>query len=238
MKKKTENNNDRLIDHPLHLMVLFFSFLLIVYISIDTFHGVVYYRQVEFLDFQCWVCLLFLLDFFWEWRKAPRKWHYLRTHFLFLLVSIPYLTILRLTHWELPNDWSYLIRFAPLVRGGYALALLVGSFTSSRTTTLFYSYLTILASAIYFVSLVFYNAELHVNPDLHSYPEALWWACMDVTTIGSNIIAVTPVGRLVSFLLVAMGVMMFPIFTVFITHEVERRKRKERKKSEEKEPAA
>jgi hypothetical protein len=35
-----------------------------------------------------------------------------------------------------------------------------------------------------------------------------------------------------------MGVMMFPIFTVFITHEVERRKRKERKKSEEKEPAA
>ena len=51
----------------------------------------------------------------------------------------------------------------------------------------------------------------------------LWWAYMDVTTVGSNIIAVTPTGRVLSVLLAALGMMMFPIFTVYVTSLVERR---------------
>lgn len=46
---------------------------------------------------------------------------------------------------------------------------------------------------------------------------------MDVTTIGSNVIAVTPVGRVLSVVLAALGMMMFPIFTVYITSIIERR---------------
>ena len=46
---------------------------------------------------------------------------------------------------------------------------------------------------------------------------------MDVTTVGSNIIAVTPTGRVLSVLLAALGMMMFPIFTVYVTSLVERR---------------
>ena len=37
------------------------------------------------------------------------------------------------------------------------------------------------------------------------------------TTVGSNIIAVTPTGRVLSVLLAALGMMMFPIFTVYVT---------------------
>ena len=43
-------------------------------------------------------------------------------------------------------------------------------------------------------------------------------AAMDATTVGSNIIAVTPVGRILSVVLAAIGMMMFPIFTVYITN--------------------
>lgn len=46
---------------------------------------------------------------------------------------------------------------------------------------------------------------------------------MDVTTVGSNIIAVTATGRVLSVLLAALGMMMFPIFTVYVTSLVERR---------------
>ena len=46
---------------------------------------------------------------------------------------------------------------------------------------------------------------------------------MDVTTVGSNIIAQTVTGRVLSVLLAALGMMMFPIFTVYVTSLVERR---------------
>lgn len=44
---------------------------------------------------------------------------------------------------------------------------------------------------------------------------------MDVTTVGSNIIAVTVTGRVLSVLLAALGMMMFPIFTVYITNLIQ-----------------
>ena len=44
---------------------------------------------------------------------------------------------------------------------------------------------------------------------------------MDVTTVGSNIVAVTGVGRVLSVLLAALGMMMFPIFTVYVTSLVQ-----------------
>ena len=46
---------------------------------------------------------------------------------------------------------------------------------------------------------------------------------MDVTTVGSNIIAVTVTGRVLSVLLAALGMMMFPIFTVYVTSLVQKR---------------
>lgn len=49
------------------------------------------------------------------------------------------------------------------------------------------------------------------------YTDALWWAFMDVTTVGSNIYAVTATGKILSVVLAALGMMMFPIFTVYVT---------------------
>lgn len=59
--------------------------------------------------------------------------------------------------------------------------------------------------------------EHSVNPLVKDYSDALWWASMDVTTVGSNIDAMTTVGRILSVVLAALGMMMFPIFTVYIT---------------------
>lgn len=60
------------------------------------------------------------------------------------------------------------------------------------------------------------------------YGDALWWAFMDVTTVGSNIIAVTVTGRVLSVLLAALGMMMFPIFTVYVTSLIQKKKNKEK----------
>jgi len=59
-----------------------------------------------------------------------------------------------------------------------------------------------------------------VNPLVHQYTDALWWATMDAVTVGCNIEAVTPVGKVLSVIVAALGIMMFPIFTVYITNAI------------------
>ena len=92
---------------------------------------------------------------------------------------------------------------------------------SNRASGLFVSYLTMLLAMVYFSSLIFFVIEQKVNPEVKDYNDALWWAFVDVTTVGSNIIAITPTGRILSVLLAALGMMMFPIFTVYVTSLVQ-----------------
>lgn len=207
----------------LHLMVLALALFLVISISIDTFRNIAFYRQPEFEKLQFWICIMFLGDFVLEFVLSERKWHYLWTHFLFLLVSIPYVEIISALGVTFSPEVGYLLRFVPLVRGGYAMAIVVGWLSYNKATSLFLTYLTTLFATIYFASLVFFVFEKGANPLVHTYYNALWWAFMDVTTVGSNIIAVTPVGQVLSVVLAALGMMMFPIFTVYVTSLIKKR---------------
>lgn len=201
----------------LHVIMLALSIFLIVSISMDSFSGEVFYGQPRFMKTQLYICIVFIADFFIELLMADRKWHYLLTHFVFLLVSIPYLQIIHHFDLTLSVKVMYLLQFIPLVRGGYAMAIIVGWFAYNKATGIFVTYLVTLLATVYFASLVFFMFEHAVNPPVKEYSDALWWAAMDVTTVGSDIDAVTPVGRVLAVLLAALGMMMFPIFTVYIT---------------------
>ncbi|MBQ8224815.1 MAG: two pore domain potassium channel family protein [Bacteroides sp.] len=207
----------------LHLLVLFLSLLLVIFISVDTFKGIPFYTQTVYMHVQLCVCILFLIDFLIEWRLATDKRRYLSTHFIFLLVSIPYLNIIQYLGLTFSSEATYLLRFIPLIRGGYALAIVVEWMTYNRISGLLFTYISMLLAMIYFSSLAFYLAEMGANPLVKQYGDALWWAFMDATTVGSNIIATTVTGQILSVLLAALGMMMFPIFTVYVTNLVERR---------------
>ena len=202
----------------LHIIILLMSLFLVISISIDTFKGIPFYTQSSYMKIQLWICIWFLFDFVLEFFLAKHKWRYIRTHFIFLLVAIPYQNIIA----------YYLLRFIPLLRGGYALAIVVGWLTYNRASSLFVSYLTMLLATVYFASLAFFVLEHKVNPLVTDYGDALWWAFMDVTTVGSNIIAMTTTGRVLSVLLAALGMMMFPIFTVYITNLIQQSNQKKK----------
>ena len=86
----------------------------------------------------------------------------------------------------------------------------------------------LLLATVYFASLAFFVLEHKVNPLVTDYGDALWWAFMDVTTVGSNIVAMTTTGRVLSVLLAALGMMMFPIFTVYITNLIQQSNQKKK----------
>lgn len=212
----------------MHVIILLLSLFLVISISIDTFKNIQFYTQTSYLKIQLWICLFFLFDFFLEFFLAKDKMRYFRTHFIFFLVAIPYQNIISYFDIQFSQEIMYFIRFIPLVRGGYALAIVVGWLSYNKASGLFISYITMLFATVYFSSLIFYVLEHKVNTLVTDYWDALWWAFMDVTTVGSNIIAVTPTGRVLSVLLAALGMMMFPIFTVYVTSLVETaNKRKE-----------
>ena len=102
------------------------------------------------------------------------------------------------------------------------MAIVVGWLSYNKASGLFVSYLTMLLATVYFSSLIFFVLEHKVNPLVANYGDALWWAFMDVTTVGSNISAITVTGRVLSVVLAALGMMMFPIFTVYVTSLVQK----------------
>ncbi|WP_177764984.1 potassium channel family protein [Flavobacterium sp. I3-2] len=206
----------------MHVIILILSLFLVISISIDTFNNIPFQTESSYLKVQLLICAIFLFDFFLEFFLANKKWKYLKTHFLFFIISIPYLNIIDYYHITLSEEMKYFVRFIPLVRGGYALAIIVGRFTKSKVTSLFVSYLTMLLATVYFSSLLFFSIEQGINPGIKEYSDSLWWAFMNVTTVGSNIYAVSIAGKILSVVLAALGMMMFPIFTVYITSVVQK----------------
>ena len=207
----------------LHVIILLLSLFLVISISVDTFKGIPFYTQSLYMKVQLWICILFLFDFILELFLSKDKLRYFGTHFLFLLVAIPYQNIIAYMGWTFSPEITYMLRFIPLVRGGYAMAIVVGWLTYNKASSLFISYLTMLLATVYFASLAFFVMEHKVNPLVVGYGDALWWAFMDVTTVGSNIIVVTATGRVLSVLLAALGMMMFPIFTVYVTSLIQKK---------------
>lgn len=208
-----------------NLIVLLLSVILIVWISYDTLNKIDLLRDSSYMSFQFWMCMFFILDFFIGLHYADDRWHYFRNHLIFLFLSVPFLNILNHTNIELGSEALYFIRFIPLARGALAMAIVVRYLSSNTVSSVFFSYLVILATVCYFCSLILFDREYGVNPDVTNYGTALWWACMQMTTVGCYINPVTPAAKVVEVILPICGTVMFPLFTVYFTNYVTRARR-------------
>lgn len=201
----------------LRLMVLAAAGLLVALISIDAFQSMSFVADPMYEKVQTWVCYFFLFDIIVEWSLSPRKLHYIWSNLFYILVSIPYLQILSWLNLRVAEPIMFLLRFVPLLRAAYVVGLLAGATARNRMTTMFTDYMTILLSTLYFGSLMFFIAEQPVNPGVTNYWNCLWWAIMDMTTCGSSISEMTPTGQVLGVILAAEGLILFPVFTVYIT---------------------
>lgn len=230
VKKKTAEY----IQGTMNVIVLILSVMLIVWISIDTFERVNFLNNHSYMSFQFWVCVVFIIDFFVEMHYSDDKWRFFRHRLLFLLLSIPYLNIINQMDIHLSHDALYFVRFIPLARGALALSIVISYLSSNAVTSLFMSYLVIMILVAYFCSLIFYQREAGVNPQVNSYWTALWWSAMNLSTVGCDISPVTVSGKIVAVILPITGMVIFPLFTVYLTDYVTRQLKKGREESEKK----
>lgn len=200
-----------------HGVVLVLSVLLVVYISIDTFRTWNIYTDTGYMRFQLVVCCVFMADFFVEMWVSPDRRRFFVSNLIFLIVAIPYLNIIQLLKLDVPADAYYYLRFMPVLRGAYVMARSVGYLSHTRIVNIFWSYISLMAMALYFGTLMFYWREHAVNPAVISFWDSLFFCASQMTTLGCEIYPVSDAGRVISSLLSIMGMAMFPLFTVYMT---------------------
>lgn len=207
----------RIVIIVFRLAVIVLSVMLIVYISVDTLQGNDFLQNRHYMRFQLWACAVFLADFFVELALEDDRLCYLRRRWVFLLLSIPYLNLIAEFDIPLQPNVLYFIRFVPLARGVAAIAIVGGAVAKSRITSFMVSYIITLVAIIYLGSLMFLFYEHPVNPQVNNFGTALWWALMNATTLGCDISATTLAGKILECILSLCGIVMFPLFTVYIT---------------------
>ncbi|MEG1553626.1 MAG: ion channel [Rikenellaceae bacterium] len=204
------------VENRLNVLILICSFLLVAMVSIEMLSEEFTFTTNEILLSQVVVCALFMTDFFFRMLRSDDKKRFFFQNITFFLVAIPYMAVVYIFNIEVSRDIAFLLRLVPIIRGGYSIVIIIRWINVKKIANLLFSYLSTLVTLIYFSSIIFYYYERAVNPLIKNYWNALWWSLMDVTTVGSNIIAVTWIGEVLSVALAAAGMMFFPIFTAFI----------------------
>ncbi len=220
--QKQDTPRGKYVKRVMNFLVLILSAIMIAWISVDTFDRVNLLESHGYMTFQFWVCIVFIIDFVVELYFSGDKAHFFRYHIIFLILSIPYLNIINQLGLHLSDDALYFIRFIPMARAALALAIVISYLSSNAITSMFVSYLVILVFVGYFCSLIFYQREAGVNPEIHSYWTAAWWTAMNLTTVGCYINPVTVAGKIVAIILPITGMIIFPLFTVYLTNFVTR----------------
>lgn len=200
----------------LNFLVIILSLGLIAFISVDTFKNVDYLENPVYMKYQFSVCIVFLAEYFYRLALSKHKLRFVFFALPFLIISLPWLNIINYFNIYVSKELLTYFCFIPIVRGLVALIMVVVYVTKTLSSTLFSAYVLVLLPIVYMSGLVFYVAEKGVNAGVKNFWYALWWAGMNVTTIGCDINPVTYTGMILAFVLSLLGIIMFPLFTVYL----------------------
>lgn len=205
----------------LDYIVIVLAFGLIVFISWYTYKGVDYLMNNAYMTYQFAVCIFFIMDFFYRLIITHHRIRFFIICFPFLLISIPYLNLIEYFDLNVGKEALHLLCSVPIFRGLIALMMVVNYVAKTLSTTLCASYVLVLFPIVYMSGLLFYVAEKDINIAVKNFWYAMWWAGMNVTTIGCNINPVTSTGMVIGFILSLLGITMLPLFTVYLGNAVQ-----------------
>lgn len=202
----------------INILTLVASVLLLASLSAE----IIYSRELaRFSEAYSWamfaVCIIFIIDFFTLMAHATHPVRFLMRNSIILILSIPYHPIIEWFNADIGHDLSMALSGVVMLRAVFALYITLRWLIARRATRLLWAYIATVAVCTYFAALFFYEYEAPVNSELHGFGDALWWACMNMTTVGAEFFPVTAIGKVICVVLPIIGMAMFPIFTVYIT---------------------
>ena len=202
----------------INILTLLASLLLLASLSVE----IIYSRELaQFSVAYDWamfvVCIIFMIDFFALMASSPHPWRFLGRGFIVLILSVPYHTIAQLLGVELGHTMQMLLSGVVMLRSVMAIYITLRWLIVERTSRLLWAYIATVVVCTYFSALFFYEYEAPVNSQVKGFGDALWWAAMNMTTVGAEIFPVTAIGKVICVVLPIIGMAMFPVFTVYVT---------------------
>ena len=202
----------------INILTLVASILLLGSLSAE----IIYSRELARLsEAYSWamfgVCLIFIADFVALMLSSAHPWRFLLKNWVVLMLSIPYHTLFAWLDVDVGHNGEMVLGAIVMLRAVMALYITLRWLIVRRTTRLLWAYIATVVVCTYFAALFFYEYEAPVNSAVHGFGDALWWACMNMTTVGAEIFPVTAIGKVICVVLPIIGMAMFPVFTVYIT---------------------
>ena len=202
----------------INILTLVASILLLASLSAE----IIYSKEMsQFSGAYSWamfgVCIIFIVDFFALVVHSEHPWHFLLRNFIVLLLSVPYHTLFMWFDIAVGHNGEMVLSGIVMLRAVMALYITLRWLIARRTTRLLWAYIATVVVCTYFAALFFYEYEAPVNSAVHGFGDALWWACMNMTTVGAEIFPVTAIGKVICVVLPIIGMAMFPVFTVYVT---------------------
>ena len=208
----------RMLLRIINILTLVASILLLASLSAE----IIYSEELaRFSEGYSWamfgVCIIFIIDFIALMVHSPHPWCFLLRNGVVLLLSIPYHTLLVWFDVAVNHNSEMMLSGIVMLRAVMALYITLRWLIARRTTRLLWAYIATVVVCTYFSALFFYEYEAPVNSAVHGFGDALWWACMNMTTVGAEIFPVTAIGKVICVVLPIIGMAMFPVFTVYVT---------------------
>ena len=220
-----QNTPGRVITTTVGIATLIAAVVLPVALSYEILRGESTHLAPWYLNLQLAVCAIFLLDFGVRISTERRKWLFFRHNILFLLLSVPYLNIIDWLSIAPTREWALALTAIPILRMLLAVYLLTVWIIEDAIRRLFAAYAFTLLLFTYLSALIFYDAEAGINTSLQSFGDAIWWAFMNMTTVGAALQPITAIGKILAVLLPLCGMMVLPLFTVYISNIFKQTKR-------------
>lgn len=192
-------------------VILFLSVYVLLALAVDTLF-VLSAPVREILEMaDLFVCLVFIVDFFYELLTAPSMPAFLKWGWIDLVSSIPALPMFR---------WGRIVRVIRIVRvlrGVHSLSAVGRELFRSRARGTLGAAAILLFTLVLFSAIAILRVETAPTSNIRTAGEALWWAFGTVTTVAyGEFYPVTAEGRILATMLMVAGVGLFGVITAYI----------------------
>ncbi|GAA5192220.1 ion transporter [Ferrimonas gelatinilytica] len=155
------------------------------------------------------ICLIFLTNFFYDLIRSDDRWHYVRTHWIDLVASIPAIETLRYAR------IFQVLRVFRLIRMSRSVLIpLLKQRQQTTLTGLMLAMVTIITLSAVLILIVEDKAP---GANIDSAEAAMWWALVTMSTVGyGDYYPVTSEGRLIGAIVILCGVSFFGVVAGFL----------------------
>jgi voltage-gated potassium channel len=195
----------------LSLIILILSLYVLISLVTTTFFNLSPEVQKILMQIDNFICIIFLIDFFYRFYKAPNKLKFLKWGWIDFISSIPFIDFLRV------GRLLRLLRLLRILRAFKSVKHIAEHVYKDKSKGLLSTVSLIAFLMVLFSSVTILQVETAPNSNIKTAEDALWWSYTTLTTVGyGDRYPVTTEGRLIAAVLMTTGVGLCGTFAGYI----------------------